>query len=86
MQKYNALCKPNQLIYGSGQIAVITGWTSKDVVRKYLSSDVYAVIGELYSSSRGLSFLIRNLLNNPHVRFMVALNATKQDKNAGACQ
>ncbi|KAB8319867.1 thymidylate synthase [Tolypothrix campylonemoides VB511288] len=84
--QYKALHKPNQLIYGQGQTAVITGWTVKSTVQKHLHPQEYAVIGQLYSPTRGLNFLIRNLLFNPHVRYLVVLNATKEDKNAGACQ
>ena len=83
---YTAQHKHNQLIYGSGQVAVITGWTVKSFIRKHLKDNEYAVIGQLYSHTRGINLLIRNLLLNPHVRYLVILNATKEDKNAGACQ
>ncbi len=83
--KYNALYKPNQLICGHGQTAIITGWTVKQAIAKKLEPDLYAVIGQLYSPTRGISLLIRNLLANPHVRYLVVLNATKEDKNAGGC-
>lgn len=84
--EYKALHKPNQLIYGNGQTAVITGWTVKQAIAKHLQSQEYAVIGQLYSPTRGLNLLLRNLLFNPHVRYLVVLNATKEDKNAGACE
>ncbi len=84
--KYQPLHKPNQLIYGSGQTALVTGWTVKASVAKHLQPHEYAVIGQLYSPTRGISLLIRNLLANPHVRFLVALNATKEDRNAGGCE
>lgn len=82
--EYKALHKPNQLIYGLGQTAVITGWTVKQAIAKHLHKDEYAVIGQLYSPTRGINILLRNLLANPHVRYLVVLNATKEDKNAGA--
>ncbi len=82
--EYKALYKPNQLIYGNGQTAVITGWTVKQAIAKHLQPQEYAVIGQLYSPTRGINLLIRNLLFNPHVRFLVVLNASKEDKNAGA--
>lgn len=84
--QYKALHKPKALIYGRGQTAVITGWTVKQAIAKHLHPQEYAVIGQLYSATRGLNFLIRNLLFNPHVRYLVVLNATKEDKNAGAVQ
>lgn len=84
--QYNPLYKPNQLICGIGQIAVITGWTVKGAIAKQLQPHEFAVIGQLYSPTRGISLLIRNLLANPHVRFLVVLNATKEDRNAGGCE
>jgi thymidylate synthase len=84
--KYNPLHKPNQLIYGTGQTAVVTGWTVKGAIAKKLQPHEYGVIGQLYSPTRGISLLIRNLLANPHVRFLVVLNATKEDQNAGGCK
>ncbi|MDJ0599612.1 MAG: thymidylate synthase [Crocosphaera sp.] len=83
---YTPHYKPNQLICGHGQIAIITGWTVRQTVAKKLNPEDYAVIGNLYSPTRGISPLIRNLLGNPHVRFLVILDATKEDKNAGGCQ
>lgn len=84
--RYTAQHKPNQLLYGNGQTAIITGWTVKQAIAKHLQLSEYAVIGQLYSPTRGINLLIRNLLLNPHVRFLVILNATKEDKNSGACQ
>jgi thymidylate synthase len=78
--------KPNQLILGSGQTAIVAGWTVKSAISKKLNSSQFAVIGQLYSPTRGINFLIRNLLYNPHVRYLVILNATKEDRNAGAAK
>ncbi|MEB3359873.1 MAG: thymidylate synthase [Synechococcales bacterium] len=80
---YKPVYKPRQLICGTGQVAVITGWTVKKIFIKYLDSSEFAVIGQLYSPTRGINILIRNLLANTHVRFIVILNATKEDQNAG---
>jgi thymidylate synthase len=81
--QYKPLYKPNQLLYGSGQVVIITGWTVKQAIAKHLQPDEYAAIGQLYSPTRGINLLIRNLLANPHVRFLVVLNATKEDRNSG---
>lgn len=77
--KYNALHSPNQLIYGTGTVVVVTGWTPKEAVAKYLQPHEYAVIGNLYSAA-GASILIRNLLNNPFVTGIILIQATEQDK------
>lgn len=77
--------KPKQLICGTGQTAIITGWTVKQFVARHLEPHEFAVIGQLYSPTRGISLLLRNLLANPHARFLVIVNATREDRNAGGC-
>lgn len=86
MFTYDALYKPNQIIKGNGQIAIVTGWTPKDKIAKRLNPAHYAAIGNLYSPARGINFLIRNLLANPHVTHLVIYGVTKEDKNAGGCE
>lgn len=83
--QYTPLYKPNQVICGQGQTAVVTGWTVRQTVAKHLEPHEFAAIGNLYSPTRGISPLIRNLLANPQVRCLVILNGTKEDHNAGAC-
>jgi thymidylate synthase len=83
---FNAIYKPNQLILGSGYIAICTGWTPAKSVAAKLDPSDYAVIGNLYSASRGINFLVRNLLANPHVRDLVAMDSTREDKNSGSVQ
>ncbi|HEY9610498.1 thymidylate synthase [Allocoleopsis sp.] len=81
--KYTALHKPNQLIYGTGTVVVVTGWTPKERVAKLLESHQYAAIGNLYSPA-GVDLLVRNLLHNPHITGVLVLWATQQDTNSGA--
>ena len=83
---YKPLYKPNQIICGTGQTVVATGWTVKESVAKHLQRSEYAGIGACYSPTRGISLLIRNLLANPFVRYLVVINATKEDRNAGAVE
>lgn len=86
MFEYKPLHKPNQVIRGTGQTVIVTGWTVKESLLKHLHPDEFAVIGQLYSPTRGINLLVRNLLFNPHVCCLVALNATKEDRNAGGCE
>ena len=83
---FNAIYKPNQLILGSGYTAICTGWTPAKSVAAKLDPSDYAVIGNLYSASRGINFLVRNLLANPHVRYLVVMDLTQEDKNSGSVQ
>lgn len=84
--QYKPLYKNNQITCGSGQTAVVTGWTIKQAIARHLEAHEFAAIGQLYSPTRGISFLIRNLLANPHVRYLVVMNGTREDRNAGASQ
>lgn len=84
--KYNPLYKPQQIICGDGDTVVVTGWTPKDIVAKKLDSSWFAAIGNLYSPTRGISYLIRNLLANSHASRILIISATKEDLNAGACE
>lgn len=83
---FNAIYKPNQLIIGTGYIAICTGWTPAKSVASKLDPSDYAVIGNLYSPSRGINFLVRNLLANPHVRDLVVMDSTREDKISGSIQ
>ncbi|MEG4838370.1 hypothetical protein [Microcoleus sp. B9-D4] len=90
---YKPLYKPNQVFCGTGQTAIVTGWTLKSTVKKKLEEDEYGAMasrpasyGQLYSATRGINFLVRNLLWNPHIRFLIVVNATREDKNSGAAQ
>ena len=83
---YTPHYQSHQLICGEGQTALITGWTVRQAIAKQLDPREYAVIGNLYSPTRGINPLLRNLLANPQVRYVVILSATKEDRNAGGCQ
>jgi thymidylate synthase len=82
--EYRAVHKPNSMIKGAGRVCVVTGWLSKELVASRANNSEYAAIGNLYSSSRGISFLVRNLLLNPHVCFIVIIESTKQDITSGS--
>jgi thymidylate synthase len=85
-KSYEAKYKPNQVIAGSGNVVVVTGWTVRKEVAKYLNSTDYGAVGNLYSPTRGINYLVRNLLLNPQVRFLVIMNGTRADRNSGAGQ
>jgi thymidylate synthase len=84
--QYKPLYKPDQVICGTGQVGIVTGWTIRERLARALEKQEFAVIGQLYSPTRGINLLVRNLLANPHVRYLVILNGTQEDRNAGGCQ
>lgn len=83
---YQPICKPNQLILGTGNTVVVTGWTPRNVVAKHLDPSRYAAVGNLYSAERGLSPLLRNLAANPHVNKIITLGVTREDRNSGSVE
>ena len=70
---FNPIYKRNQLILGNPEssIGIVTLWTDRRRVAERLDKELYAAIGQLYSSTRGLDFLVRNLLANPQIRHLV---------------
>lgn len=80
---YNPIYKQNQIYIGEGRdTIVITGWYPAKAVVKKLDPSTYAAIGNLYSPSRGLTYLVANLAANPNIKNIVILNATKEDRNS----
>jgi thymidylate synthase len=65
--------KDKMLILGNpkSQVAVCALWTKKEFVAEKLNLDKIAVIGNLYSPQKGISFLIRNILANPNIRNLI---------------
>ena len=52
-------------------VAVVTLWTKKEIVYKCLNEDLYCACGQLYSKNEGISALIRNLLLNKNIRYLI---------------
>jgi thymidylate synthase len=62
---YKPLYKPNQVILGTGRTAITSGWTEIKTVANRFKKIEFAVIGQLYSPTRGIGVLARNLIANP---------------------
>ncbi|MEA2098455.1 MAG: thymidylate synthase [Patescibacteria group bacterium] len=65
--------KDKMLILGNpnSQVAICTLWTDKEFMTRKLDLEKVSVIGNLYSPKRGISFLIRNILANPKIRYLI---------------
>lgn len=67
----------NQLIAGTGEIAVVCGWTKKDVIWNSLSDkskERIGIMGQLYSKE-GINYIIRNIFLNPKIKYVIAVGA-----------
>jgi thymidylate synthase len=82
---YKPLYKASQLILGNGDVVVVTGWKPKESVAKQIPVSWYAAIGQLYSPTRGINILVRNLLANPEIGTLLILSLTREDSNSGSC-
>ncbi|NJR24359.1 MAG: thymidylate synthase [Richelia sp. CSU_2_1] len=85
MKQYAPISENNEILCGTGNTAIVTGWTPVEAIARHLEPHEYAAVGSLYSI-RGIDLLVRNLLANPHTRFAVTLDATRADKNSGAIE
>jgi thymidylate synthase len=70
---FRPIYKANSLILGdpTSPVGVITCWTLKARVAGELNRDQYAAIGQLYSPTKGIDYLVRNLLANPTIRCLI---------------
>ena len=70
---FKPVYKANALILGNpaSSVGVITLWTVKAKVAAQLDPSDYAAIGQLFSPTQGIDYLVRNLLANPSVRHLV---------------
>ncbi len=66
------LCFSHNLSLGraDSNVAVCTLWTEKEQLLSQIPKDYYSVLGNLYSK-KGIEYLIRNTLANPHLRYLV---------------
>jgi thymidylate synthase len=72
----------DQLILGNldSNIAVCCLWTDKNKIKALLSSDEYAVIGNLYSRA-GINPILRNILANPSLRYLFLTGKSLTDSD-----
>jgi|SRR5689334_5294109 len=70
----------DQLIIGNrnSNVAVCTLWSKKEMAAQQLNPSQYAAIGNLYSRA-GINSMLRNLLANPKVRFLVVTGTSLTD-------
>ena len=63
----------DQLILGApgSAVAVVTLWSKKEKVAAGIPREHFAVMGQLYSPTRGIDPLVRNLIANPSIRHLV---------------
>lgn len=70
-----------QLTHGREDTVVIAGWLSPSkidsLIVKYGVD--FCAIGNLYSQTPGVNFLVRNLLYNPQIKHLIVIESTQQD-------
>jgi thymidylate synthase len=70
---FRPVYRASSLLLGdpASPVGVVTLWTLKEKVAARLDPADYAAIGQLYSPTQGLDYLVRNLLANPSIRYLV---------------
>jgi len=53
------------------EIAIVTLWTKRENVTKFIGKDKYTLVGQLYSKDEGLNALVRNCLTNKNIRHII---------------
>ncbi len=66
----------NSLIIGNPEsnVALCTLWSQRDIIAKMIDASLYSIMGNLYSGG-GINAIIRNILANPKIRFLVIYGA-----------
>lgn len=75
------LYKDKMLIIGNqkSQVAVCSLWTKRELVARKLNLEKISVVGNLYSAKKGISFLIRNILANPNIRYLIVCGLDRSE-------
>lgn len=70
---FEPIYKKSRLVIGNPEspIGIVSLWTKNKKLAERLDPGKYAVIGQLFSSERGLDILVRNMLANPSIRALV---------------
>lgn len=71
--------KKSLLILGNSDsnIAICTLWSQRERIAKEIDHNSFSVVGNLYSGERGMDFLIRNLLSNPKIGYLVVCGSDR---------
>lgn len=75
------LYKDKMLIIGNqkSQVAVCSLWTKRELVAQKLNLEKISVVGNLYSAKKGISFLVRNILANPNIRYLIVCGLDRSE-------
>ena len=59
----------------NSNISLCTLWTEKEKVLQYINSENYYIAGQCYSNNEGISLIIRHILANKQIKFLVLTGA-----------
>lgn len=83
---YNPIYNKLSLKYGRGNVVIAAGWSPLSPLASKFCLEDYAVIGNLFSTNLGISYLLANLLANPKYNKLAVLSMTVNDRQSKSCE
>ncbi len=74
------ICFGHNLCLGNldSSVAICTLWTEKEHIKSKIPQEYYSILGNLYST-KGIAYLVRNILSNPKIRYIVLFGQDMAD-------
>jgi thymidylate synthase (methanogen type) len=72
----------NELIVTNANVGITVLWTIRDSVIPYLDKNNLAIVANFYTPA-GLGAMIRNILSNPFIRYVIMFGEEYSSKSAG---
>jgi len=63
-------------------VGIVSLWTPVDFICKGIEKELYAIAGQLYSEA-GVNFIVRNVLANPRIRYLILCGKEGIRENSG---
>lgn len=77
----------DQLLLGDAQspVGICALWTLKELIAKEIGKEQFSVCGQLYSK-QGIKYILRNILANPRIRFLLLCGKDKSSSGQALLQ
>lgn len=85
---YNSKYIQGEYVLGNplSDTILVTGWSNVKLIQNKVDIQKFNIIGNLYSTSVGITSLIRSLYINPSIKTVILLSLTSYDENLKSCE